>query len=383
MANRRYCVVTGSRADYGLLYPLMRSIQEEPDMDLQVAVTGMHLSPEFGCTASQIERDDFPISARVESLLSSDTAVGVAKSVGLGILGFADAFASLAPDMLVVLGDRYEILAAVQAALFAKIPVAHLAGGDLTEGALDDSIRHAISKMAHLHFATNAPAAKRLVQLGEDPAHVFVVGSPGIDCIKRTPLLSRKEIEQQLGFRLHRRNLLVTFHPPTLGASSAPEQLTALLEALSRLGADFGLIFTHSNADAEGRRLTAMIEHFISEHVNAIAFASLGQVRYLSLMALADVVVGNSSSGLYEAPSLKRPTVNIGDRQKGRLKAASVIDCDPQSDAILGAIQAALALDCKAVENPYGDGNTSRRIIEILKAFPEPASLVRKAFHDL
>jgi len=360
----------------------MRNIQKEPGMELQVAVTGMHLSPEFGYTLTQIEHDGFPISACIETLMSSDTGVGVAKSVGLGILGFADAFSRLAPDMVIVLGDRYEILAAVQAALFVKIPVAHLAGGDLTEGAIDDSIRHAITKMAHLHFATNASAAKRLIQLGEDPAHVFPVGSPGIDYIKQTRLLSRQDLENQLNFPLRKRNLLVTFHPPTLSASSAQEQMASLLEALSRFDADMGLIFTHANADADGRRLTAMIEQFVAKHTNAVAFASLGQVRYLSLMAHADVVVGNSSSGLYEAPSLKKPSVNIGDRQKGRINAASVIDCKPESDAIFGAIQAALALDCSTVKNPYGEGDTAERIVEILKSFPEPGNLVRKTFHD-
>lgn len=379
---KRYCVVTGSRADYGLLYCLMRSIQAEPGMELQVAVTGMHLSPEFGYTASQIKQDGFPISACIESLLSSDTGVGVAKSVGLGTLGFADAFSRLAPDLVIVLGDRYEILAAVQAALFAKIPVAHLAGGDLTEGAIDDSIRHAITKMSHLHFATNAAAARRLIQLGENPGHVYTVGSTGIDYIKQVPLLNRNEVENQLDFSLRKRNLLVTFHPPTLGESSAPEQFAGLLTALSRLDADTGLIFTHSNADAEGRRLTFMVEKFVSDHENAVAFTSLGQVRYLSLMALVDAVVGNSSSGLYEAPSLKKPTVNIGDRQKGRIKAASVIDCNPEPDAICDAIQTALTLDCRAVENPYGDGDASRRIIEILKSFTKLENLVRKSFHE-
>lgn len=360
----------------------MKSIQDEPGMELQIAVTGMHLSPEFGTTANQIEQDGFTITARVETLVSSDTAVGVAKSVGLGVLGFADAFDRLAPDMVIVLGDRFEILAAVQAALFAKIPVAHLAGGDLTEGAIDDSIRHAITKMAHLHFATNSEAARRLIQLGENPGNVFTVGSTGIDNILQTVLLSRSDIEEQLGFKLRKKNLLVTFHPPTLSEISAPEQFDRLLQALSRADADTGLIFTHSNADAEGRKLTSMIEDFVSDHENAVAFASLGQVRYLSLMALVDAVVGNSSSGLYEAPSLKKPAVNIGDRQKGRLQAASVVNCVTEPEAIWQAIQRALSLDCSLVENPYGDGASSRRIIEILKSYQAPENLVRKSFHE-
>lgn len=380
---KRYCVVTGSRADYGLLYPLMRRIQNATDMELQVAITGMHLAPEFGLTANQVERDGFPISARIESLVSSDTPVGIAKSVGVGVLGFADAFSHLTPDMVIVLGDRYEILAAVQAALFAKIPVAHLAGGDLTEGVIDDSIRHAITKMSHLHFATNTAAAKRLIQLGENPSHVFVVGSTGIDYINQVSLLSCSEIESQLGFSLRQRNLLVTFHPPTLDDHPAPEQMTNLLRALSHFDADTGLIFTHSNADVGGRQLTAMIGAFVAEHRNAVAFASLGQVRYLSLMALIDVVVGNSSSGLYEAPSLKKPTVNIGDRQQGRVKAASVVDCAAETEAIVKAIQTAFCLNCDSVENPYGKGDAAQRIVEILRSLPAPGNLVRKSFHEI
>ena len=381
MPKRKICVITGSRADYGLLFWVMKGIQDNPEMDLQVAVTGMHLSPEFGMTVQQIEQDGFPVSVRVETLLSSDSGTGVAKAVGIGVIGFADAFNQLAPDMVIALGDRFEILAAVEAALFVRIPVAHLAGGDVTEGSVDDSIRHAITKMAHLHFATNAEAARRIIQLGEDPSRVFQVGSPGIDTIRRTKLLSREELEAQLGLTLQPRNLLVTFHPPTMSRMSVAEQFQELLTALSRLDENTGLIFTRPNADMEGRQLAAMLDRFVGTRNHTTAFASLGQVRYLSLIAQVDAVVGNSSSGLYEVPSLKKPTVNIGDRQKGRLRASSVIDCEAAADAILAAIRKALTLDCSATVNPYGDGDSSQRILATLNSITEPGNLLVKSFH--
>lgn len=383
MSKKKYCVVTGSRADYGLLYWVMKGIQAEPGMELQVAVTGMHLSPEYGLTVQQIERDGFPISATVETLISSDSGVGAAKSVGLGVIGFADAFSRLLPDMIIVLGDRFEILAAVEAALFARVPVAHLAGGDLTEGSIDDAMRHAITKMAHLHFATNAEAARRIAQLGEDAARIFQVGSPGIDTIRQTPLLARDELEAQLDFKLQPRNLLVTFHPPTMSGMSAADQFEEVLTALSRLDPNIGLIFTRPNADMAGRQLAGMLDRFVAQRRHAVAFASLGQVRYLSLIAQVDAVVGNSSSGLYEVPSLKKPTVNIGDRQDGRLRASSVIDCAVNADRILAAIEAATVMDCRATVNPYGDGDSSRRILATLKAITEPERLLMKSFCDL
>lgn len=383
MSRKKFCVVTGSRADYGLLYWLMKGIQAEPEMELQVAVTGMHLSPEYGLTVRQIEQDGFPVSARVESLVSSDSGVGVAKSVGLGVIGFADAYSRLLPDMVIVLGDRFEILAAVQAALFAAIPVAHLAGGDVTRGSIDDSMRHAITKMAHLHFATNAAAARRIAQLGEDTSRIFAVGSPGIDYIRRLPLLGREALAEQLDFEFQPRNLLVTFHPPTMSAMPAADQFAVVLAALSRLDPDIGLIFTRPNADMAGRGLDGMIDRFVAQRRHAVVFSSLGQVRYLSLIAQVDAVVGNSSSGLYEAPSLKKPTVNIGDRQAGRLRASSVIDCAVDVDAILAAIAAAAAMDCSDTENPYGDGDSSRRILAVLRAIPDPARLSMKSFCDL
>ncbi len=375
-------MVTGSRAEYGLLYWLMREILDDPDLELQTIATGMHLSPEFGLTYRAIEADGFAIDAKVEMLLSSDTPVGVAKSAGLGVIGFADAFERLKPDILVLLGDRFEILAAAQAALVMRIPVAHIAGGDVTEGAFDESIRHSITKMAHLHFVTNEIAARRVHQLGEDPSRIFNVGSPGLDFVKRFERMDRQRLEKELNFRFLKKNLLVTFHPVTLDDEPAEVQFEELLKALEGLGEDVGIIFTMPNSDTGNHVLFALIERFVAIHANSKAYVSLGQVRYLSAMAEVDVVVGNSSSGLYEAPSFGKPTVNIGDRQKGRLMAQSVICCQPDAVAIAEAITLALEMDCSGVINPYGDGGSSIRIKETLKEIGNPAQLLKKRFFD-
>lgn len=380
----KICLVTGSRADYGLLYWLMQDIRADVDCRLQLAVTGMHLSPEFGQTWRVIEQDGFDIDARVETLISSDTPVGVAKSVGLGVIGFADAFQSLRPDVVVLLGDRYEIFAAAQAAYLARIPIAHIAGGDVTEGAFDEAIRHSITKMAQMHFVTNPDAAQRVRQLGEAPERVFEVGSPGIDGIRRIRLLNRLELENALDVQFKRRNFLVTFHPVTLASQPAEVQLEALLQALETfLDGDTRIVFTRPNADTGGRAIIRRLDEFAATHMDASVFTSLGQQRYLSLAILADVVVGNSSSGLYEVPSLKRPTVNVGDRQKGRLAAASVLHCPAETVAIVESIRKALTLDCTQVVNPYGDGDASRRILAELKHMPHADQLLMKHFHDL
>ncbi len=379
-ARRKICVITGSRADYGLLYWLLKDIQADPDLTLQVVATGMHLSPEFGLTDRVIDADGFVIDRKVEMLLSSDTPVGVTKSIGLGVIGFADALAELKPDIIVLLGDRFEILAAAQAALIARIPVAHIAGGDTTEGAFDESIRHAITKMAHLHFVTNPEAGQRVRQMGENPEHVYDVGSPGIDYIRRFVPMARADLERELNFRFRRHNLLVTFHPVTLAEGASMTQLHELLVALHGLGPEYGIVFTLPNADTEGRAMIAGIERFAAMHDNVRAYASLGQLRYLSLMSAVDVIVGNSSSGLYEAPSLKKPTVNIGDRQKGRLAAATVLHCPAERAAIAAALEKALALDCTDAVNPYGDGRSSERILAVLKNQADLDGLVRKHF---
>jgi UDP-N-acetylglucosamine 2-epimerase (non-hydrolysing)/GDP/UDP-N,N'-diacetylbacillosamine 2-epimerase (hydrolysing) len=379
---RTVMVVTGSRADYGLLYWVMKAIQADPALELQVAVTGMHLSSEFGMTVSAIEADGFPIAARVDALLSGDSAASVAKSIGMGVIGFADLFERLRPDFVLLLGDRFEILAAAQAALVARIPIVHIAGGDLTEGAFDDAIRHSITKMAHLHFVTNAAAEKRVRQLGEDSRFVFNVGSPGLDGLRRAKLLGRDELESLLGLAFRQRNLLVTFHPATLEAEQPEQELAELLLALDRLGDAFGIVFTKANADPQGRTLNRMLEAHVAARSSCRLFDTLGQQVYLSLMQQVDVVVGNSSSGLYEAPSLRKPAVNIGSRQKGRLRSASVIDCAPQAGAIERAILAALSLDCSSVVNPYGDGNSAPRIVAALKGVADPRALVQKRFVD-
>lgn len=380
---RKICIVTGTRADYGLLYWLMREIDDDPDLELQIIATGMHLSPEFGLTYQVIEDDGFFINHRVEMLLSSDTPVGITKSIGLGVIGFADVLDKLKPDILVVLGDRYEILSAVQAALVARIPVAHIAGGDTTEGAFDEAIRHSITKMAHLHFVTNEIAKRRVCQLGENPQYVFNVGSPGLDNVRRLQLLDKAELANQLNFSFCSKNILVTFHPVTLSEQSSAKQFQELLQALTALGKDVGIIFTRPNSDTDGRILIQMIDDYVAQHRNAKAFVSLGQLRYLSVIKHVDVVVGNSSSGLYEVPSFYKPTVNIGKRQQGRLKASSVIDCRTQMNSILQAITTAFELDCSSVTNPYGDGRSSEKIVKLLKGIPDYKKLLLKHFFEM
>jgi UDP-hydrolysing UDP-N-acetyl-D-glucosamine 2-epimerase len=385
MAKRKVCVVTGSRADYGLLYWVMREIRDHRDLELQIVVTGMHLSRRHGETWQVVEKDGFRIDARVDNQLEDDSVVSVTKSVGRGVIGFADAFARLDPDIVLILGDRFEILAAAQAALLGNRAIAHLAGGDVTEGAVDESMRHAMTKMAQLHFVTNEAAAARVRQLGEDPAHVYNTGSPGLDYLKRTTLMTRPELERELGIQFRKRNLLVTFHPATLERESPAAQFGALLAALDAVSAQAPttIVFSLPNADPGNQEIADLIAKYVAAHPNAHAFASLGQQRYLSLMSHADAVVGNSSSGLYEAPSLKVPTVNIGDRQKGRLAATSVVHCAPVAAEISAAMQKAFALDCSATVNPYGDGDSARRIVAQLAAVAEPRALLRKRFFDV
>lgn len=382
MSNRKICVVTGTRAEYGVLHWLMRKIKEDELLELQVVATGMHLSPEFGLTYRTIEADGYTINAKVEMLLSSDTPVGIAKSIGLGVIGFAEALDRLQPDILVLMGDRFEMLAAAQAALVAKIPIAHLGGGDVTEGSYDEAIRHSVTKMAQIHIVSTGDAAQRIRQLGENPALIFTVGGLGLEAIKNTELLSREDVEEKIGFRFRKSNVLITFHPPTLDVQPAPAQFQELLDALDLLDPETGLIFTKPNADTEGRALIQMIEDYVTTRENARAYVSLGQQLYLSVVTQVDAVVGNSSSGIYEVPSLKKPTVNIGTRQKGRLQAPSVINTEPNRDSIVAAIREAFRKDCSGVTNPYGDGNSSDRIVAILKSITDPRGLLRKEFFD-
>jgi len=383
--NRKICVITGTRADYGLLRWVMQGIKDDVDLNLQIIATGMHLSPEFGLTYKVIEADGFEITSKVKMLTSSDTPVGIAKSMGLGMIGFADALNELNPDLIVVLGDRFEIFAAAAAALVARIPVAHLHGGETTEGAFDEAFRHSITKMSHFHFVAADEYKQRVIQLGEQPEHVFLVGGLGIDSIKRLKLLDRNALEADLGFKFGKKNLLITFHPVTLENSTAVTQMKALLAALTQLE-ETQLIFTMPNADTDGRSLIKMVKQFASQHANVHAFTSLGQLRYLSCIAQVDGVVGNSSSGLAEVPSFKKGTINIGDRQRGRLQASSIINCKPTKKSIANAINILYSpifqADLSKVRNPYGEGGASVEVVNTLK-FINIKNISKKAFNDL
>lgn len=384
--TRKICVVTGTRAEFGLLRWLMDEIAQHAELELQVAVTGMHLSPEFGSTYQEIEAAGFTIDAKVEMLLSTDSDTAVTKSMGLGMIGFADTYERLQPDIVVVLGDRFEIFAATSAAMIAGIPIAHLHGGETTEGAFDEAIRHSVTKMSHLHFVAAEEYKNRVIQLGEYPERVFNVGGMGIDAIKRIQLLDREALEQSMDFRFGNKNLLITFHPVTLeGQRSSTEQMHALLDALAEL-IDTHLIFTLPNADTGGRELTRMVREFTDGRDNASVYSSLGQLRYFSCLAQVDGVIGNSSSGLAEAPSFNIGTVNIGDRQKGRLKAESVIDCGPSKAEILEAISRLYSPDfqnsLQNVSNPYGNGGASKAVVKVLTDYPLDC-LLKKSFYNL
>lgn len=380
---RKICVITGSRAEYGLLSGLMRAIKEDESLELQIIATNMHLSPEFGLTYKEIERDGFFINKKVEMLLSSDTANATTKSVGLATIGFADAYEDLKPDMIVVLGDRYEILAAVSAALFYKIPVAHLHGGEITEGAYDDCIRHAITKMSHLHFTSTEEYRQRVIQLGENPKRVFNVGAPGIENIKKVPLMDKKELESTLdGFTFNDKTILITYHPVTLENSTAEEQIQNLLSALNEYP-DIKIIFTLPNSDTDGRVIIRLINEYVSMHQEkAIAYPSLGLKRYLSALQFVKAVVGNSSSGIIEVPSFGIPTLNIGDRQKGRIAADSVINCGTSKKEILEGLDKVLNSEPKKIHNPYEGKNTTVDILHVLKNFPLE-NLIQKTFYTL
>ena len=383
--TRKICVITGTRAEYGLLRWVMQGIKDDPNLTLQVIATGMHLSPEFGLTFREIEKDGFQIDRKVEMLTSSDTPVGIAKSMGLGLIGFSDTLNELKPDLIVVLGDRFEIFAAVSAALVARIPVAHLHGGETTEGAFDEALRHSITKMSHLHFVATDEYRQRVIQLGEQPDHVFLVGGLGVDNIKRLKLLDRATLEASLDLKLGKKNLLITFHPVTLETSTATDQMAELLAALSALE-DTKLIFTMPNADTDSRALIKMVQQFVAKHPNARAYTSLGQLRYLSCIAQMDGVVGNSSSGLAEVPSFKKGTINVGDRQRGRLQAGSVINCEPVRQSIETALTELYSADFQArlslVRNPYGEGGASEQVVKTIKHF-EINGIAKKSFYEL
>lgn len=377
----RIAAVTGGRADWGLLSVPLAALRDHQGFQLSLIATGQHLAAGEADSLAQIVADGFDVAERVDIEVGDDSPAGVARSAGLATAGIGAALQRIQPDLLILLGDRYEILAAGLAALLARIPVAHLCGGDVTEGAMDDSMRHALTKLSHLHFVSNAAARERVIQLGEDPAHVHCVGSPGLDRIRQTPVMPAEAFFQSVDLD-RPRTLLVTYHPATIKADPLAE-CREMLAALHDLGPEVGLIFTGSNADPGARGIDGLIGAFVESHGNARAFRTLGARRYFSALAHVDAVVGNSSSGLYEAPSFSVPTVNIGDRQKGRLRAASVIDCSGEREAIGAAIAEALARGRRPVENPYGDGRTSERILAVLEGLDAPQNLVRKRFLDL
>tara|TARA_Y100000591_G_C21820419_1_gene693295 strand:+ start:525 stop:1685 length:1161 start_codon:yes stop_codon:yes gene_type:complete len=386
MKMRKICVVSGTRADYGLLRYLLGDIKKEKKLDLQIIATAMHLSPEFGLTYREIEKDGFSINQKIEMLLSSDTPSSISKSTGLGIISFAEVFKSLKPDIIVVLGDRFEIFSACIAALYSRIPIAHIHGGETTEGAFDEAIRHSITKMAWWHFVAAEDYRKRVIQMGESPQRVFNVGGLGVDAIKKTKLLSKNELKNKLGINFGEKNLLITFHPITLEKNTSRKHLNALLSVLENLDNTY-LIFTMPNADSDGRIIGKLILDFVKKNkTRSISFTSMGHKNYISTLQFVDGVVGNSSSGIAEVPSFKIGTVNIGDRQNGRLKAKSIIDCKPNENSIKDAIMMLYDPEFQKkllkVENPYGKGLATDNILSILLNSHIPQEL-KKPFYDL
>ena len=377
-------VVTVARSDYGSYRPVLRRITKEPSLDLMLFVTGMHLSPEFGGTAAEIEADGYPIAERVEMLVSSDSPEGLAKSIGLGTIGFAQVFARTRPDILVVLGDRYEMLAAATAALPFNIPIAHLHGGESTEGAIDESIRHSLTKMAHLHLASTTRHGNRIIQMGEEPWRVTVSGAPGLDNLDGFRATPPDALRASLGLDFEEAPLLVTYHPVTRESQDARWQVQNLLDALSRTGR--GAVFTYPNADTEGRSIISMINDYAARNERMCVAANLGTQAYFSLMSHASAMVGNSSSGIIEAASFELPVVNIGTRQRGRLRAENVIDVGYGVEEIVAGVatatSAAFRHGLRGMANPYGDGHAAERIVDVLRSAELNQELLLKRFHE-
>lgn len=386
MEKRKFCIITGTRAEYGLFYWLMKEIETDQNLELQIIATNMHLSPEFGLTYKQIEADGFKINKKIENLLSSDTDISICKSTALTIISLPETLKELNPDIVILLGDRYETLAAAICAHFLKIPIAHISGGETTQGAIDEAIRHSITKMSSFHFTSTQEYQKRVIQLGENPKFVYNVGAIAIDNIKNLKLLEKEEFERQINFKLNKKNILITYHPVTLENISSEQQFTNLLQAIDNLK-DTNIIFTKPNSDTDGRIISKLIDKYVSSNPQkAISFISMGQLKYLSAMQFVDAVVGNSSSGIVEAPSFKIGTINIGDRQKGRICAQSVINCQPTKEEILKSFEKLYSQKfqqlLKNIQNPYGNGGTSKKIIEILKKI-DLNSNIKKEFYDI
>ena len=384
--KKTICVFTATRAEYGQLKTIIKALIKDDSFNIKTVVTAAHLSPEFGMTCQEIEDDGIKIDRKIETLLSSDSPSAVSKCMGLTMIGFADYFAETKPDAFMVLGDRYEALAATCAAFNARIPIIHLYGGDTTEGAADEAYRHSITKMACLHFASTEEYRNRVIQLGESPERVFAVGEIGIENALHTKLLSVKQLSKELKIDLSKNYAVATFHPVTLENDSAEQQIKNLLKALSKQS-NMQFIFTKANADSDGHKINKILEDYCSKHENFHLFSSLGMLKYLSAIKHASFVIGNSSSGLIEVPSFKIPTINIGDRQKGRLMASSVICCKPTQADIEKAIDKALSPEFRKIAsktiNPYGDGKTSEKIVKIIKrTFSKPIDL-KKKFYDI
>ena len=382
---RKICVVTSTRAEYGLLYWLLKEIEADSELKLQLIVTGMHLSPEFGLTYKEIEKE-FKIDKKIEILSGSHTSLDICAEMARVYEKFASALAELKPDILVLLGDRYEIFGVAGVASIMQIPIAHIHGGETTQGAFDEAFRHSITKMSHIHFAATNEYANRIVQLGEEPGRVFNVGGPGIENIKKLNLLSKEEFEKSIDFRLAKKNILITFHPVTLENRSAREQFVEILKAFDELE-ETNFIFTKANSDTDGDVINKMIDEYVRQNPQkAAAFVSLGQLRYLSAIKFVDIVLGNSSSGLLEVPSFKKATINIGDRQKGRARASSVIDVRPVKEEILAAIKRAYSKEfeqtLKDTINPYDGGNPSKKMVKILKEI-KLDGILKKKFYDI
>lgn len=383
---KKICVISGSRADYGLLFWTLKELSRSNLFKLQLCLTGMHLSNEFGLTYKHVEQDDFKVDFKVESLISSDSATGISKSIGIGILGFSEAFAKLKPDIILVLGDRYEVFSAVCAAVANLIPIAHCHGGELTLGAIDDVIRHSITKMSHLHFTSTSQYRNRVIQLGEDPKSVFNTGALGIENLNKLKFKNLKELEKDLNFSFLKRNFLITFHPETLKRGRSSTQFKNLLKALNSFS-DTKFIFTMPNSDTGGRVIFDMINNFVKiNQQNAVSFVSVGQRNYLSIMKRVDLVIGNSSSGIIEAPFFKIPTINLGDRQKGRIQGQTIINSILESNSIIKSINVGLSDEfknkIKNSRNPYGNENASKKILDVLNK-ADLKQLINKKFYDL
>ncbi len=383
---KKICILTTTRAEYGLLKPVIKKLLMDRELDVRVAVTGAHLSSDFGLTYKQIENDDIIIDCKICMMIKGDTPAGITKSMANALIGFAEYFETSRPDLLVVLGDRYETLAVCIAAMNERIPIAHLYGGETTEGAVDESIRHAITKMSHLHFTSTLAYKKRVIQLGENPDNVYYVGSTGCEAIGELKLMSKSELEESIAFKLNKKTALLTYHPVTLEDNSFRSQFEDILSALD--GAQLNIIFTKANADVGGKIINDMIDDYVKcNSERTVAFSSLGQIRYFSALKFVDFVIGNSSSGIIEAASFHIPTVNIGDRQKGRISADSVIDCYVNRDDIASGIKKALSEEfkysIKDVENPYQKNGTSDKIVSIIKERLVRGIDIKKKFYDI